>query len=142
MRYHDDPPSSLSLNRYTNATAKKEASTAQSPEPTETETKLDPYTPALIEAIDASPGVVVREGTQVKRGQNEVTVAHIGNQNGNHGNHRKRQLLANITDVSLLQLLGDRRRSIALKRQSILPAIQPQGGHRRQSNVSRMEEAA
>lgn len=90
----------------------------------EENTKLDPYTPKLIEAMDASPGVVIREGGAVKRGvteQQQMLLAGGGGRNS----FRRRHLSVNIHDTARLRLLqGSAVQDCdAMKRLSVLPSI-------------------
>ncbi|XP_076807769.1 uncharacterized protein C2orf81 homolog [Clavelina lepadiformis] len=42
------------------------------------EARIDPLPPSLIDTIDASPGVIIREGDHVKEGPDEKTAMRIG----------------------------------------------------------------
>jgi len=91
------------------------------------ETKLDPYTPTLIEAIEASPGVVIKEGNITKKGPSEEQQLLIGNQKDRFT--RRRYLNVNIQDTTQLRLLSaNSQLSGSLQRHSVLPAIRPRCG--------------
>jgi len=81
-------------------------------------THLDPYTPALIEAIDASPGVLVREGYIVKKGPSEDALMMLGHKK----NITKDRLLMNLKNTNELRLLSNNSPKIHEK--IVLPKIE------------------
>jgi len=85
----------------------------------QSDTKLDPYVPMLIEAVEASPGVIVREGGVVKKGEEPLTC------NSDRKNNKRRYLTVNVKDTAQLRLLPSKSSGSHLQRHSVLPAISP-----------------
>ena len=124
MRYHNKRSKSKGSESYDSLSAQIEAA-ATAAATVNDDTQLDPYTPALIDAIDASPGVVIREGTVTKKSLEEDLSSILGTAGAKE--LRKRNIIANLDDNTRLKLLGNRELSSSMQRRSILPAIQTQG---------------